>query len=123
MIKEQFANYGWTLVWENESPTSEFGEQTISVDLSKFDEIAVVSCTATTVDTQTTTFSIIGGGATDIWAISSITAKTVFYVSEREFTPTSTGIAFTTTLRKSTTATSAGTTANNFIIPIYIYAR
>ena len=123
MTKEQFINHGWTLVWENEAPTSEFGAQTIPIDLSEYDEVAVVARSHTTVEHQEVWFSLIGGGDTCMWTMTSISASTAIYVSWRVFTPTATGVSFTANTRKSATVTTAGQTANGFIIPCYIYAR
>lgn len=81
----------WTLLWTNASPTSSFAAQTVSLDLSGYDVIAVVF-TGENGNGRRMLFSLIDGNE---YASNFVTiASGTVYTKQRLYSPSSTGIQF-----------------------------
>lgn len=102
------------LLWENASPTSNFGEQTISLDLSEYEYIDITVRATTDKASQYTTRLKVGGGSVDIGAMGS----TSLY---RPTTPTTTGVKFLTGRGYSSYNSSSTVQGDAFAIPLKIY--
>ena len=88
-VDKSFRNLKWDLVWENESPTSSFSAQTVSINLSGYMTVAVLFRITTSSDTGWMQFGFMGyagnyGGA----------MRGASYTYHREFSVSSTGITF-----------------------------
>ena len=100
-------------LWENASPTSSFGAQTINLDLSEYDEIEVLakwgkaSAKASIVD------KAIRGGFGVLFRIENTSVY-------REFEFNDTGVIFNAGNYKSS-ATNSSVVNNDYVIPVVIY--
>lgn len=86
----------WVLLWQNASPTSPFGTQTISVDLSDYSELKLIIRASTTnagenigfADVPATGFQVfwLASGIFNARAFSGITASGVSFNTGRKYT-------------------------------------
>lgn len=109
-----------TLLWENASPTSEFAEQTLQIDLSEYDEVEIV-----TRHNQTSAnrgmYKCRVGDSIRIAEITNSMSETVYLGAVvRNFTVNKDGINVTGTYYRNTNTLPIvlGTT---FLIPLAIY--
>ena len=111
-------------LWTNPSPTASFDAQTISLDLSNYDEVEIkyAGSTSWTVDDSITVkkerrayASIVAGNA----GLQS-TSNTVLYLGNRTFTVSDTGVVCSAGYAL-TSGGSYVSSANNVCIPIEIY--
>ncbi len=88
-LKTALESISITQLWENASPTSAFGAQTIDLDLSVYSHIIVVGMVSTTYQVQISTFACKGIAAilTGAWGDTG----TTFH---REFSFDASGVAF-----------------------------
>lgn len=111
-----------TLLWTNASPTSNFAAQTVSLDLSGYDAVFVVSNLMTTGENNTGVFVKKGlATETNIVMYGAIVAASAMTVQIRGVTATDTGVVFSDAKLKAATSTSAGSTENSRCIPLYIF--
>ena len=105
----------WTLLWTNASPTSAYGEQTVSLNLSGYQMVAIVLNRAANDTTKNTTLVFVG----------SVSKCLVYqeayglYVASRNVTVSTTGVAFSIGYDNGN-STAAGT-SNSVAIPYSIY--
>lgn len=107
----------WTKVWDNSSPTSSFGEQTIPItDINKYTEFRVWVERTTTVGSPHVFVSLpnLVGVATS--AFFTYYASNVMVMAARQFEVTATGI-------KVTAGGDGKQIANSNAVPVVIYAR
>lgn len=111
-----------TLLWTNASPTSNFAAQTVSLDLSGYDAVFVISNLMTTGENNTGVFVRKGlATETNIVMYGAIVAASAMTVQRRGVTATDTGVVFSDAKLKAATSTSAGSKENSRCIPLYIY--
>lgn len=108
------------LLWENASPTSGFEAQTVSVDLSEYDE-AEIYFRGTSSNSFELSFKATIGKAIACQRITDIANSNQLYIASRNAAITSTGVSFEDGYYKGTTATSAGAVNNTVCVPIKIY--
>ena len=105
------------LLWENASPTSQFGAQTINVDSSGYDAVFVRT------KKYTTQSIVISSGFVKHGEVGYISSahpdSTNTYVGQREFTVNEKSIIFTVALEAKGSA--KGSESNNMFVPIEIY--
>ena len=108
-------------VWENANPTSNFGEQDISIDLSDVDFVLIETFYAT----DTLTYVQTHIAALDLTYISYLLAQAAYSsigYHTRPLKATTSGVHFYNNYMKgSITSTSAGTVNNKYQIPAAIY--
>lgn len=108
-------------VWENANPTSNFGEQDISVDLSDADFVLVETFYAT----DTLTYVQTHIAALDLTYISYLFAQAAYSTigyHTRPLRASASGVHFYNNYNKgSITSTSAGTVNNKYQIPAAVY--
>jgi len=113
-------NRNWVLLWENPDPSSSFASQTVSLDLSDYDAVYVYAkYRAANTNSCPTALALIGTGS-QLFYLANLSAASS-QANVRNYSVTSTGVAFESTYRKTLTATSAGSVANDYIIPVAIY--
>ena len=105
----------WTLLWTNASPTSAYGEQTVSLDLSGYQMVAVVLNRATNDTTKNTTLVFVGSASKCL----VYQAAYGLYPASRNATVSTTGVAFSVGFDNGN-STAAGT-SNSVGIPYQIY--
>lgn len=105
---------GWTLLWTNPNPTSSFAAQTLPLDLSGWNIIAIQARPTATDDTASFQLCIVDSTINDALCIPYIGGTNYFF--KRKIKVTTTGIDFSTGYRNAT-----GTTGNNYCIPLNIY--
>ena len=111
-----------TLLWTNASPSSSFAAQTVSLDLSGYDAVFVISNLMTTGENNTGVFVRKGlATETNIVMYGAIVAASAMTVQRRGVTATDTGVVFSDAKLKAATSNSAGSTENSRCIPLYIY--
>lgn len=106
-------------LWENASPTSSFAAQTVSLDLSGYDRVAITYI-ASTLLSDSYSIDADVGKVTQMTALTSASNASVVYVS-RVATVTKTGINFDYGYGKSIYSTTAASPGNSNVIPIAIY--
>ena len=112
----------WELLWTNASPSSSFTAQTVSLDLSNYDAVFVISNMMTTGENNIGVFVRKGlATETNIVMYGAIVAASVMAVQRRGVTATDTGVVFSDAKLKAATSTSAGSTENSRCIPLYIF--
>lgn len=102
------------LLWTNSSPSNSFAGQTITLNLSDYDEVAIIygySNTTWGVNRECTTFARVGHGGVLMQSRSD-----TIYSGYREFTVSTSGITFTDAL-----LAPDATATNTQIIPHFIY--
>lgn len=116
---------GWKLVWTNQNPSNNFGSQTVSLDLSAYSEIKI----QTVLNNSSMAyfyydFFNINGLTTILDHVYNVQTdgNSYFCGVEREVTTSSTGIVFSNATSKASNSSSKGTTENNRLVPIKIWA-
>ena len=101
-------------LWTNPDPSSSYGENTVSLDLSKYTFVLIEyrELASNTTRIGTVIIRVDGGQAEMISVLSG-------YVSKRNATVSTTGVAFTVGDR--ITSFGSATTDNNRSIPVAIY--
>lgn len=116
-VDDALANFesGMTteLLWQNASPGSNFSAQTVSLDLSEYDEIEVVYNHATTATFEVRSRSAVPGMA---WGLSI-----VGYAYKRLATAKTTGVEFSDCNYFPSYGNTSDSDANNAVIPYRIY--
>lgn len=102
------------LLWTNPSPAAAFAAQTISLDLSEYDEVEIVCRPYATQATYFATRGIVNGDSV-IYSQTGYGNPVRIYGTQRAFTATSTGITFSGGLD------FAAAADNNYCIPYKIY--
>lgn len=111
-----------TLLWENASPTSNFASQTISMDLSEYDAIMLLTRRSTSVHDIGFGISVLGhrGFAQNLALYTEVSAGV--FICGREFTPSASGIVIGGGVYKfSNLAMSACNFDDAYAIPYRIY--
>lgn len=111
-----------TLLWENASPTSNFASQTISMDLSEYDAIMLLTRRSTTVHDIGFGISVFGhrGFAQNLALYTEVSAGVL--ICGREFTPSASGIVINGGVYKfSNIAMTACNFDDSYAIPYRIY--
>lgn len=103
------------LLWTNPNPSSTFGAQTISIDLSDYDEVEVLCRSYATTATYFTSRAKVGNGNGILFSQTGYGNPVRIYGTQRKFTPTSAGVAFEDGLDFSATADNA------YCVPYQIY--
>ena len=102
------------LLWTNGSPTSDFGSQTIPLDLSDYNAVLVTFKWGK--DSANPSLNVVALVGVGMGIASSVYNARVY----REFTPTSTGIQFAGGYYGATLSSSMGT-GNGSAVPYQIY--
>lgn len=111
-----------TLLWENASPTSNFAIQTISMDLSEYDAIMLLTRRSTSVHDIGFGISVLGhrGFAQNLAVYTDVSAGVL--ICGREFTPSASGILIGGGAYKfSNIAMTACNFDDSYAIPYRIY--
>lgn len=110
---------GMKLLWSNASPTSGFAAQTISLDLSGYDFVAIQHRWGTTVEDYH--FSIVGKSKkTHLKQLENASYANVILTS-RGVTVTNTGVTFEAGYSKTIYSSSSGGSQATSLIPVAIY--
>lgn len=107
----------YTLLWTNPNPTSSFSAQTISLDLSKYDSVYVVSRASTSVNMVDSFFASPEKNQEQIWEVVD---KNDDYIGARRLTMTNSGVTFSEGVSYALLSTKGGTD-NTRCIPTKIY--
>lgn len=102
----------WTELWTNSAPSSDFPAQTVPLDLSGWQVLAIKVKFNTTSTSVQLCFVMTGDGVT----LFANNLGSTQYTSKRSATTSSTGIVFSTGYRN-----TSGTTGTNYCIPVAIY--
>lgn len=102
----------WVSLWDNPDPSSNFSAQTVSLDLSDWTFIAIVTQFSTSHDYESVNMVRVGGKS----ALETANLFSTQYTAKRSAEVTSSGVTFSTGYRDTT-----GTTGTNYCIPIAIY--
>ena len=102
------------LLWTNPSPSSSFAAQTVSLDLSDYDEIEVI-CRPYATEASYFTSRVKVGNNGMIYSQTGYGNPVRIYGTQRNFTPTSTGVAFGDGLDFSASV------SNVYCVPYQIY--
>lgn len=102
----------WTLLWTNADPGSNFAAQTVSLGLSAYQFIAIVTQFSTSHDYESVNMVRVGGKS----ALDTANLFSTQYTAKRSAEVTSSGVTFSTGYRNTT-----GTTGTNYCIPVAIY--
>lgn len=103
---------GWTSLWTNSAPSSNFSAQTVPLDLSGYTWIAIIAKTQTTGTVETT--HLVRVGSSVIMSVPNLAGTQYFY--KRQADVTTSGITFGTGYRNNT-----GTSGANYCIPVAVY--
>lgn len=109
---------GWKLLWTNPNPNNEFAPQTVSVDLSGYNEILLVYKLGT-YWTRIGSLLITEFGNTYLLNESGYDGR----ISRREVSMSSNGATFGAASFYNTYAASSTNTDNKLKVPYRIYAR
>lgn len=102
----------WTLLWTNSNPSSNFDAQTVPLDLSNWQVLAIKVKFNTNSPFMQLCFVMTGDGV----LLFADNLGSTQYTSRRSATTSSTGIVFGTGYRNTT-----GTTGTSYCIPVAIY--
>ena len=103
---------GWTKIWENSSPSSNYAAQTEAMDLSGYTWVAIIATISTSGTAETT--HLVRVGSSVILSVPNLGSTQYFY--KREASVASNGITFGTGYRNNTS-----TSGTNYCIPIAVY--
>ena len=103
----------WTSLWTNSAPSSDFSAQTVPLDLSGWNLIAILGKTSTSGTAYNITF-IMPNGDTFIMTVGNATSTQYFY--KRTVSADANGVTFSTGYRNTT-----GTSGASYCIPVAIY--
>lgn len=123
--EEALANLGgisMELLWENASPTSEFGAQTINLDLSKYDAVEIIFRADKSFDSTFSETCLVSGGTGVASVIRNTTTDNmmtgIIGAHIRRYSVKTDGITFTGSVYSYTTDYHGN---NNGCIPYIIY--
>ena len=102
----------WTSLWTNSDPSSNFSAQTVPIDLSNWNLIAILAKPQTTGSTTSVFRAAVG--TENILSVPNIGSTQYFY--KRNATVTTSGITFSTGYRNTN-----GTTGAGYCIPTAVY--
>ncbi len=102
----------WTSLWTNADASSNFNAQTVSLDLSAYQFIAIVTKFSTTHDYESVNMIRVGGKS----ALETGNLHSTQYTAKRSAEVSTSGVTFSTGYRNKT-----GTTGANYCIPLAIY--
>ena len=102
------------LLWTNPNPSSSFAAQTVSTDLSDYDEVEVI-CKPYSADASYFTSRVKVGNRGMLYSQTGYGSPVRIYGTQRNFTPTSTGVAFGDGLDFSASVSNA------YCVPYQIY--
>ena len=102
----------WTSLWTNASPSSDFSAQTVPLDLSSWNLIAILAKTTTTGNTTSVFLAAVGTGS--ILSVPNLGSTQYFY--KRTMDVQTTGVTFSTGYRN-----TSGTSGASYCIPVAIY--
>ena len=102
----------WTSLWTNSAPSSDFAAQTVPLDLSGWNLIAILAKTTTTGNTTSVFLAAVGTGS--ILSVPNLGSTQYFY--KRTMDVQTTGVTFSTGYRNTT-----GTSGASYCIPVAIY--
>ena len=102
----------WTSLWTNSAPSSDFSAQTVPLDLSGWNLIAILAKTTTTGNTTSVFLAAVGTGS--ILSVPNLGSTQYFY--KRTMDVQTTGVTFSTGYRNTT-----GTSGASYCIPVAIY--
>ena len=102
----------WTSLWTNSAPSSDFSAQTIPLDLSGWNLIAVLAKTTTSGNTTSVFLAAVGTGS--ILSVPNLGSTQYFY--KRTMDVQTTGVTFSTGYRN-----TSGTSGASYCIPTAIY--
>ena len=117
----------FTKLWENSSPASNFAAQTISLNLSEYQFIAIrYRYSTTTRDAENITLCKVHNDASSVFPVTldilgSLTVDTQTFFQSRDIKVTKTGITFEAGYHKGSNSTSPASANNAYIIPLEIY--
>ena len=125
---------GWTLVWENPSPTSAFAAQTVELDLTNYSWAMLEIISGTGSNNYTAQYFSIPIEETKRLAVIKMNIlNSSFHTSATTTTPNllgrmidnydKTGISFKRGVYKAANNTNANTKSNNYCYPTRIWAR
>lgn len=103
---------GWDELWTNEDETSNFAAQTVSLDLSGWAFIAIVTRFSTTHNYKTINIIRVG----DTCPLDTGNLYSTMYTAKRSAAVSESGVTFSTGYRNTT-----GTTGTDYCIPVAIY--
>ena len=103
---------GWPELWTNDSETSNFAAQTVSLDLSGWSVIAIVTRFSTTHNYKTVHLIRVG----DTCPMDSGNLYSTMYTAKRSAAVSETGVTFSTGYRNTT-----GTSGADYCVPVAIY--
>ncbi len=117
---------GKVLLWNNSSPTSTFAGQDVSVSTVGYDQVQIVFMMNRTTYVCYSLIMDIGTPSTDekTYAVNTFMnfdASSALLVVRRNAEAYSSYVHFGDCKKKTTTATSAATVDNNYLIPLQIY--
>lgn len=118
------AERSWTLVWTNDSPTSNFASQDVLIDLSAYSEVRVDFYSDTSANYLATNSGApceVGKGGFALHFYMIPNGATQFY--QRSFLTYANKVHFYDCNQRNTNATGSLATSNNACIPYRIYAR
>lgn len=102
----------WTELWTNSDPSSNFSAQTVPLDLSSWNLIAVLAKTTTSGNTTSVFLGAVG--TSGILCVPNLGSTQYFY--KRTMDIQTTGITFSTGYRN-----TSGTSGANYCIPVAVY--
>ena len=102
----------WTSLWTNSAPSSDFSAQTVPLDLSGWNLIAILAKTTTTGNTTSVFLAAVGTGS--ILSVPNLGSTQYFY--KRTMDVQTTGVTFSTGYRN-----TSGTSGASYCIPVAIY--
>ena len=103
---------GWTKIWENNSPSSNYAAQTEAMDLSGYTWVAIIATISTSGTAETT--HLVRVGSSVVLSVPNLGSTQYFY--KREASVASNGITFGTGYRNNTS-----TSGTNYCIPVAVY--
>lgn len=113
----------WTLLWTNSSPTTDFAPQTISLNLTDYNEIKIVMGYRTNNLVYSTIIVSEKGLKTGTFDCNYL-SDTNFFLIRRLFESSDSGIVFEDALRRQFAPTvGSSSVQNSYSIPLRIYAR
>ena len=96
-----------TLLWTNPSPNANFAAQTVSLDLSDYDDVEIEFKTYSTQATYLTSKGTIGNGKAIMYGQTGSGSPVRIYGTQRSCTPTNNGIDFEDALDYSASTNNA----------------
>ena len=115
------ASQRFSLLWTNPSPTSNFGAQTVALDLAGYD-LVYISFNYNTSDQTGARECLldIDERKVRVQVIGAMRQTGAAGLRERRVKATTTGVVFESAYSKAANSTAAATESNNILIPAYI---